>query len=242
MQATESFDNVSATDGPVLVDGHAIASDDSLRPRKIELTGLEMLDICVIAIGIPKVILSYMNQSVWATTLDLVGGLICALLLRLLKLCEPICPKKWDWFFHLDLVPSICYCFWRFIGGVISVLLALGGTLTITSLSSIPIFIVAHFVPRVHLNIWLLIYICFMGCVHTVRMPVNALSRRVRKKRPAKLYAVGLRDAYGLRKTVLEQYEWSGTVGTTLGFFCGMGLVWSPLCVVYFLSHKSKTP
>jgi len=58
------------------------------------------------------------------------------------------------------------------VGGVLSlalgVLFALGGTLTITSLSSIPIFIVAHFVPRVHLNIWLLIYICFMGSVRRV--------------------------------------------------------------------------
>ena len=81
-------------------------------------------------------------------------------------------------------------------------------------------------------------------------------ARRVRKRKPAKQYAVDFRAAYGLRATVLEQYgeprsllvsarieclsfvtaEWYGTVGLTLGFFCGMGLVWSPLGVVYFLS------
>ena len=59
-------------------------------------------------------------------------------------------------------------------------LFALGGTFTITSLSSIPIFIVAHFVPRVHLNIWLLIYICFMGSVHCVWMLVNVIVRFIR--------------------------------------------------------------
>ncbi|KAH9956701.1 hypothetical protein BC827DRAFT_1229584 [Russula dissimulans] len=94
----------------------------------------------------------------------------------------------------------VCYYFWRFVGGVICVLFALGGTLTITSLSSIPIFIIAHFVPRFHLNIWLLVYVCFMCFVHIVRMLVNAITLRVRRRKPARQYAVGLRAA------IWEQY------------------------------------
>jgi len=45
------------------------------------------------------------------------GGLILATRLLFLTLYQPMIPKKWGWFFHLDLVPSVCYCFWRFVGG-----------------------------------------------------------------------------------------------------------------------------
>jgi len=49
---------------------------------------------------------------------------------------------------------------------VLGVLFTLHGTLTISSLSSIPLFLLAHLVPRVTLEIWLLVYICFTLCVH----------------------------------------------------------------------------
>jgi hypothetical protein len=58
-------------------------------------------------------------------------------------------------------------------------------------------------------------------------------------------------DAYGLSVSLPEKYgvselpfasiyltffvvEWSGTVGITLGFYCGTALVCSPLAFVYF--------
>jgi len=32
-------------------------------------------------------------------------------------LYEPECPKKWEWFFQVDLTRAICYCVLRFMGG-----------------------------------------------------------------------------------------------------------------------------
>jgi len=32
-------------------------------------------------------------------------------------LYEPVCSKKWEWFFQVDLTRAICYCVLRFMGG-----------------------------------------------------------------------------------------------------------------------------
>ena len=46
------------------------------------------------------------------------------------------------------------------------VLFSLRGTLVITSLSSLPVFLLAHVVPRIPLDAWLGVYVGFTVCVH----------------------------------------------------------------------------
>jgi len=145
-------------------------------------------------------------------------------------LYEPICPSNWEWFFQVDLIPAIRYCFLRFLGGVLGVLFTLQGTLAISSLSSIPIFLLAHFVPRVTLEIWLLVYICFTLCVHFFWLRTWRLRNGLR----ARQYAAGILQVSGLGAPLSEQHEWSGTVGMTMGFFFGIAVVCSPLGLLYF--------
>ena len=115
-------------------------------------------------------------------------------------LYEAICSKKWEWFFQVDLTPTICYSFLRFVGGgeyitlntlalpvltrankstVLGALFALQGTLAITSLCSIPVFLLAHFIPRIVLDIWLVVYVCFTLGAHYSLMKVSLLVRLV---------------------------------------------------------------
>ena len=122
-------------------------------------------------------------------------------------LYEPICSKKWEWFFQVDVTRAICYCYLRFTGGgegplhlggcsrspvtltvtdtggiVIGVLFAIQGTLVVTSLSSVPIFLLAHFLPRISLDLWLGVYVLFTVCVHLawsrVSLIVNVIASR----------------------------------------------------------------
>jgi len=43
--------------------------------------------------------------------------LISAASLYLIGLYEAVCPSNWEWFFQVDLIPAIRYCFLRFVGG-----------------------------------------------------------------------------------------------------------------------------
>ena len=102
--------------------------------------------------------------------------------------------KKWEWFFRVDLTPSIGYCTTRVVGGgqhahiydsrvalvliritVIGALLSLRGTLAVTSLSSLPVFLLAYFVSHVPLDAWLGIYVAFALCAHFLWYSVGAL-------------------------------------------------------------------
>ena len=100
--------------------------------------------------------------------------------------------KKWEWFFKVDLAPAIGYCTKRAVRGgqifdsrvvlvlmqitVMGVLFSLRGALAITSLSSLPVFLLAHFVSHVPLDAWLGIYVAFAICAqflwHSVGAPV----------------------------------------------------------------------
>jgi hypothetical protein len=57
----------------------------------------------------------------------------------------------------------------------LGVLFALQGTLTITSLCSVPFFLLAHFIPHVSLDIWLVAYTWFTLCVHYFWMRVSVI-------------------------------------------------------------------
>jgi hypothetical protein len=113
--------------------------------------------------------------------------------------------KKWEWFFHVDLTHSICYGTKRFVGGgeylaswrtsspdddvneptvtVAGSLFALHGTLTITALCTLPVFLLGHFVSHVSLDIWLVVYVLFTACVHSfwlgVGLMVHAITSNV---------------------------------------------------------------
>jgi hypothetical protein len=54
-------------------------------------------------------------------------------------------------------------------------LFSLRGTLAITSLSSLPVFLLAYFVSHVPLDAWLGIYVSFALCAHFLWHTVGAL-------------------------------------------------------------------
>ena len=102
--------------------------------------------------------------------------------------------KKWEWFFGADLTPAIGYCTTRIVGGsqhahiydsrvtlvltritVMGVLFSLRGTLAVSSLSSLPVFLLAYFVSHVPLDAWLGIYVAFALWAHFLWHSVGAL-------------------------------------------------------------------
>ncbi|KAI9459827.1 hypothetical protein F5148DRAFT_274400 [Russula earlei] len=163
----EALSPMLNADGPAPEDGHSTTFDDPRPPLGVKLTGYRLLNMSVVFLfGLTKAILTYMGQSAAPTTLDWILGSFLAVFLYWIGLYESECTERWDWFFRVDLAHAIGYCLKRFGGGLVGVLFALQGTLTITSLSCLPVFILAYFIPRVPLDIWLVIYVCFMACVH----------------------------------------------------------------------------
>jgi len=212
-------------------DEHSADTDVTLPPLGVKLTGYRLLNMTIVfSFGIIKGILTYMGQSTAPTTLDWVSGALLAVVLYWIGLYEERDAKKWEWFFQVDLAPAIGYCTKRAIGGVMGVLSSLRGTLAITSLSSSPVFLLAHLVSHVPLDAWLGIYVAFALCVHFLWHS----TRRVRARVWVWQCAMRFVDDYGPGVPLEERYEWLGAVGAIVGFFCGMALVWSPLPVVYF--------
>ncbi|KAH9034544.1 hypothetical protein EDB84DRAFT_1486843, partial [Lactarius hengduanensis] len=120
----------------------------------------------VFSFGIIKGILTYMGQSTAPTTLDWVGGALLAVALYWIGLYEQRDAKKWEWFFQVDLAPGIGYYAKRVVGGAMGVIFSLRGALAITSLSSLPVFLLAHFISHVPLDAWLGVYVGFSVCAH----------------------------------------------------------------------------
>jgi len=208
----------------------SVDTDATPPPLGVNLTCYRLLNMTIVfSFGITKGILTYMGQSTAPTTLDWVSGALLAVALYWIGLYEQQDAQKWEWFFQVDLAPAIGYCAKRVIGGVMGVLFSLRGTLMITSLSSLPVFLLAHFVSHVPLDAWLGVYVGFTVCAHLLWH----WSRRVRPRVWAWQCAMRFVDDYGPGAPQAERYEWFGAVGAIVGFFCGMTLVWSPLAVVY---------
>ncbi|KAH9068043.1 hypothetical protein EDB83DRAFT_675603 [Lactarius deliciosus] len=156
-------------------------------PLGVNLTGYRLLNMTIVfSFGITKGILTYMGQSTAPTTLDWIGGALLAVALYWIGLYEQRDAKKWEWFFQVDLAPGIDYYAKRVVGGgkhthislvvcdtnidanertnehkAMGVLFSLRGTLAITSLSSLPVFLLAHFISHVPLDAWLGVYVGF---------------------------------------------------------------------------------
>lgn len=212
-------------------DDHAADMDAALPPLGVKLTGYRLLNMTtVFSFGIIKGILTYMGQSTAPTTLDWVSGALLAVMLYWIGLYEARHSRKWEWFFRIDLAPAICYFTKCIVGGAMGMLFSLRGTLAITSLSSLPVFLLAYFVSHVPLDAWLGIYVSFALCAHFLWHT----TRRARARVQGWKRAIGFVDDYGPGAPLLEGYEWSGALGAIVGFFCGVALVWWPLAVVYF--------
>jgi len=205
--------------------------DELPPPLGVKLTGYRLLNMSVVfTFGMAKAILTYMGRSAMPTTLDWIGGALLAVILYWIGLYEPECSEKWEWFFQVDLTRAICYFVLRFMGGVLGVFFAIRGSLAITSLSSVPVFLFASFLPGVSRDLWLGIFVMFTICVHLTWLRMR---RRLRRGARIRQGVMGFLDDYGLSASLPEKYEWSGTVGITLGFYCGTALVCSPLAFVY---------
>ncbi|KAI9435757.1 hypothetical protein H4582DRAFT_1968557 [Lactarius indigo] len=199
-------------------------------PLGVNLTGYRLLNMAtVFSFGITKGILTYMGQSTAPTTLDWVGGALLAVALYWIGLYEQENAKKWGWFFQVDLAPGIGYCAKRVVGGVMGILFSLRGTLAITSLSSLPVFLLAHFVSHVPVDAWLGVYVGFTICAQFLWH----WTRRVRARVWGWQRVMSFMDDYGPGAPLAEQHEWFGAMGAIVGFFCGTALVWSPLAVAY---------
>ncbi|KAN0127279.1 hypothetical protein V8E53_014883 [Lactarius tabidus] len=222
---------LSASDQEGHGDDHSADMDAALPPLGVKLTGYRLLNMTtVFSFGIIKGILTYIGQSTAPTTLDWVSGALLAVMLYWIGLYEEKHTNKWEWFFRADLAPAIGYCTKRIVGGAMGVLFSLRGTLAITSLSSLPVFLLAHFFSHVPLDAWLGIYIGFALFALFLWHSTRRTRARVQRWRRA----MGFVDDYGPGAPLREGYEWSGAVGAIVGFFCGIALVWSPLTVVYF--------
>lgn len=211
-------------------DDHLADMDVTSPPLGVNLTGYRLLNMTtVFSFGIAKGILTYMGQSTAPTTLDWVAGALLAVALYWIGLYEQRNAKRWEWFYKVDLAPAIAYCTKRVFGGVMGVLFSLRGTLAITSLSSLPVFLLARFVSHVPLDAWFGVYVGVTVCAHFFWH----WTRRVRARVWGWRWAMGFVDDYGPGAPLAERYEWFGAVGAMVGFFCGIALVWSPLAVVY---------
>ena len=98
-----------------------------------------------------------------------------------IDLYESVSSKKWEWFIRDDLARPICNGVRRFMGrgehpslvavspqltqtgpkkiAVFGALFAIRGTLVIASLSSIPVFLFAYFLPGVDRDLWFATYV-----------------------------------------------------------------------------------
>jgi len=212
-------------------DDRSADMDATSPPLGVNLTCYRLLNVTtVFGFGITKGVLTYMGQSTAPTTLDWVSGALLAVALYWIGLYEERNSKKWEWFFQVDLAPAIGYSTKRVVGGVMGVLFSLRGALLITSLSSLPVFLLAHVVSHVPLDAWLGVYVGFTVCAHSLWH----WTQRVRARVWAWQCAMRFVDEYGPGAPLEEQYEWFGAVGAIVGFFCGITLVWLPLAVVYF--------
>ncbi|KAI0263231.1 hypothetical protein BC834DRAFT_844657 [Gloeopeniophorella convolvens] len=146
-------------------------------------------------------------------------------------LYEGVRTPSWDWFFHVDLVWSIRYFIKRFVGGAAGVLFTLRGILSITSLVSLPIFLLAHFLPGVSLDTWALTYIGLAAWAYALWFGTRRFRAQGKARRRIKQFL----DDYRVGSALPDQYAWSGAVGATLGFFFGLALVSSPLSVAHHL-------
>ncbi|KAF8498225.1 hypothetical protein F5888DRAFT_232450 [Russula emetica] len=92
---------------------------------------------------------------------------------------------------------------------VLGVLFAIRGSLAITSLSSIPVFLFSYFLPgvRVSRDLWLGIYVAFTICVHFTWLRMR---RRLRRGARIRQGVMGFLDAYGLLR-LFQRNTWSGT-------------------------------
>jgi hypothetical protein len=74
---------------------------------------------------------------------------------------------------------------------VAGVLFALNGTLTITALSSLPVFLLAHFVSQVSLDTWMAVYVALTACVHFFWLRVSILVHATASKVDGIIYRLG---------------------------------------------------
>ena len=123
---------------------------------------------------------------------------------------------------------------------VVGVLFALHGTLTITALSSLPVFLLAHFVSHVSREVWLAVYICLTSCVHFFWLRVSLMmhaialkidgaflqTRRLRAGARARQYAADFLKAYGLRASLAERH--------------GESDLFSIFCNLLYANHLSR--
>ncbi|KAI0274140.1 hypothetical protein BGY98DRAFT_995714 [Russula aff. rugulosa BPL654] len=207
---------------------------DERPPLGVKPTGYRLLITSVIlAFGITKALLFYMGQSA-TSTLELIEGPFLGVILYWIGLLEPVYPESWRWFFHVDVTPSIWHFVLRFMGGVLGVLFAIRGRIAIASLCSVPFFFFpyTYVFPSYTMDFWFWIYvistICVLIACSMVRWPLRR-GAQIRQR------VMGFLDDYGLSASLSEEYEWSGTVGIILGFYCGTALVCSPpLAYIYF--------
>jgi hypothetical protein len=74
---------------------------------------------------------------------------------------------------------------------VVGVLFSLPGTLTITALSSLPVFLLGHFVSHVSLEVWLVVYILFTACIHFFWLGVGLMVHAIASKLDGLFYRPG---------------------------------------------------
>ncbi|KAI9434265.1 hypothetical protein BJY52DRAFT_1198255 [Lactarius psammicola] len=104
-------------------DDRSAVMDTTPPPLGVNLTCYRLLNVTIVfSFGITKGILTYMGRPAAPTTLDWVAGALLAVVLYWIGLYEQRNPRKWEWFFQVDLAPGIGYFTKRVVGGVMGLL------------------------------------------------------------------------------------------------------------------------
>ncbi|KAF8273217.1 hypothetical protein EI94DRAFT_1716153 [Lactarius quietus] len=223
-------------------------------PLGVKITYYRLLNMTtVLSFGITKGILTYMGKSTAPTTLDWVSGAVLAVALYWIGLYEERSSKKWEWFFQVDLAPTIGYRAKCLGGEALGLLFFLDGLVVIFPLSiflgNLVVLLIVRSVPHFPHDAQWGVHLSFVVCAHTLWYSLSALTGRVRTRIRGWQRVKRFVSDYG-PAPLAEQYGWFGALGAIMRLFCGVALLvalivlslviyyhyaWLPSCVRRFI-------
>jgi len=220
----------------------------NLPPLGVKLTCYRILNLTtLLSFGIIKGILTYMGQSSAPTTLDWISGALLAAVLYWIGLYEERDSNKWNWFFQIDLAPAISYGTKGVIGGFAGALFHFDGKLI--SLSLLLYFLAVllllfHARAFEHRRAFVVVFfslyltVCVLSLFGLLWDIIVMENPRARERLWGWQSTKRFRDDYGPGAPPAEEYGRIGVVGTMVGtmvgLFCRISLLFFPLIVVPF--------
>jgi len=185
---------------------------------------------------IAKGILTYKGLSTAPTTLDWFSGGVLGIALYWIGLYEEQSSRKWKWFFQFDLAPAIGYCTKRASGAdeytVLEVMFCEDCVAVYIMLFTFVTILSAYLFPRHQEVLLVLSLIVINVCI--LLLWYCELGQRVRARVRGWQCLVHFLDDYGSDAPLAKGYELFGVVGTLVGGFCGIAVIFLPYNVVVY--------